>query len=116
MTNKDNTMGFANPIDLLRFREAHDTNDVTDAMLMLLTQTEPRPVTEFLIMCTAEKFASFNTVNKYLMQLISMRFIKSEASDDDQRLRVLSVTVEGRRYLNDWAAGGAVRRAQGAPA
>lgn len=109
-------MGFANPIELLRFREAHETNDVTDAMLTLLAQTQPRPVTEFLIACTAEKFASFNTVNKYLLQLITMRFVKSDASNDDQRLRVLTITDAGREYLAEWAEGGAPVRAKRATA
>jgi hypothetical protein len=99
-------MGFANPIDLLRFRDEWGTNDVTDAMLMRLEQSGPRSVTEFLIECASEKFASFNTVNKYLLQLIGMGLIRTAPDDDDQRLRVLTITDAGRAYLKEWVAGG----------
>lgn len=99
-------MGFANPIDLLRFRDTHGTNDVTDAMLILLEQKGPSPITQFTIACSAEGFASLNTVHKYMRALFDMGFVESVADPDDQRVRLVQVTRRGSEYLDAWVAGG----------
>lgn len=99
-------MGFATPIELLRFRAQHGTNDVTDAVLMLLEQLGATPVTQFLVACSVEKFASLNTASKYVQLLVNKGYAETVPDPDDQRIRMLRITDAGRAYLDDWVAGG----------
>lgn len=97
-------MGFRTPLELKKFQEQHGTNDVVDNMLTLLADGYERPTLRFISECMQASVASPGTAHKYLQELRSKGYV-NEITTKDARMRLVSLSEAGRKYLNAWISG-----------
>lgn len=97
-------MGFRTPLELKKFQEEHGTNDVVDNMLTLLADGSERPTLRFISECMQANVASPGTAHKYLQELRTKGFV-NEITTKDARMRLVSLSDTGRKYLNAWING-----------
>jgi DNA-binding MarR family transcriptional regulator len=97
-------MGFRTPLELKKFQEQHGTNDVVDNMLTLLADGYERPTLRFISECMQANVASPGTAHKYLQELRSKGYV-NEITTKDARMRLVSLSEAGRKYLSAWING-----------
>jgi hypothetical protein len=87
------------PLELHRFRLAHDMPMEAEVLLSLIAEYGPVNVMQVMDLAKQEQIASHATIHKYLNTIRERELVIELTEDGDHRTKNLDVSKKGIRYL-----------------